>query len=246
MNLQVHEKIVRDALDDGNTMSSQALEWVITANKRCDLYQFTPDLHFDNAPYCEVFCERWKRGLKAFIDRAIELSAPRSNERRTLKNRKGALKAFGVATHTLADFYAHTNWVEVGAARGDWETLAPLLGDVCNVNDFPVELESGYFSLRYGVGGCPKVAGMLQPPIGYSYCHEQLAKDHPDKGHGADRVTVDGPTCHELAVLQATRATRQLWETLHDHIIARYSADTDAEAVFVELSWGRECAREKF
>ena len=108
------------------------------------------------------------------------------------------------------------------------------------MSDFPVELESGYFNLWYGASGCPKIAGTLQPPRGYRYCHEQLAKDHPDKGHGADRVTVDGPTYHELAVLQATRATRQLWEMLHDRIITRYGADTDAEAVFVELSWGRE------
>jgi hypothetical protein len=242
MNLKVHEKIIRDALGDGNTMSSQALGWVITANKLSDLHQFAPERHFDNAPNREMICERWRRGLKVFMDRAVELSAPTGKGRRTPKDRKGALKAFGAATHALADFYAHTNWVELGAAQGNWEALAPLLGDTCNVSDFPIELESGYFGLWYGFSGCPKTAGKLKPPRGYGYCHEQLAKDHPDKGHGAERISTDGPTYHELAVLQATRATRQLWETLHDRIVTKDGVDTatDAEAVFVELAWGHE------
>src|SRR2546422_9211782 len=63
MNLKAHEKIVRDALGDGNRMSSQALSWVIVANKRSDLYQFTPGRHFDNAPNREAICKRWSSGL---------------------------------------------------------------------------------------------------------------------------------------------------------------------------------------
>jgi hypothetical protein len=243
MNLKVHEQIIREALGDGNTMSSQALGWIITANKFSDLYQFAPERHFDNAPSREMICERWRKGLKVFIDRAIELSAPTSNERRAPRNRKGALKAFGAASHALADFYAHTNWVELGIAQGDLETLAPLLGDTCNVNDLPVGLESGYFSLWHGLSGCPKSAGKPNPPTGYNYCHEQLAKDHPHKGHGADRISVGGPTYHELAVLQATRATRQLWQMLHDRIVVKYgtgAATTDVESGFVKLAWGRD------
>ncbi len=242
MNLKVHEQIIREALDDGNTMSSQALGWIITANKLCDLYQFTPERHFDNAANRAMICVHWKKGLNVFIARAIELSAPTGQAKRPLKNRKGALKAFGAATHALADFYAHTNWIELGVSQGNRETLAPLLGETCNVSDFPVELESGYFSLWYGISGCPQIAGKPKPPRGYSYCHEQLAKDHPDKGHGADRIGVSGPTYHELAVLQATRATRELWEMLHDRIVLKYGVDTaiDAEAVFGELAWGKD------
>src|SRR5215472_4087250 len=155
MNLKVHEQILRDALGDRKMMSARALDWVITANKLCDLYQFAPERHFDNAPNREMICERWKKGLKVFIDRAVEQSIPTNKEKHTPKNRKGALNAFGAATHALADFYAHTNWVELGIDRGDRETLAPLLGDTCNVNDFPIALESGYFSLWHGISGCP-------------------------------------------------------------------------------------------
>ncbi|TMC24167.1 MAG: hypothetical protein E6J34_00955 [Chloroflexi bacterium] len=112
------------------------------------------------------------------------------------------------------------------------------------MHDDPAFQEFGYFSLWYGVSGCPKIAGKLEPPRGYSYCHEQIAKDHPDKGHGADRIGVGCPTYHEVAVLQATRATRQLWKALHDYIVTKYSVgtttDTDMEAVFVQLAWGAE------
>ncbi len=219
-------------LGNGNIMSSQALGWIITANKLCDLHQLASERHFDNAPNREILCERWKNGLKMYIDQAIDLSAPVPGSRFILEDRKQALHAFGAATHALADFYSHTNWVELGVARGNYEILAPLLSDVCLVNDFPVGLQSGYFSLWHGIRGCPKAG----PPIEYKYCHEQIAKDHIDKGHGADYIHPAGLTYHELAVLLASRATLQLWQMLHQRIIARYN--TDAEAVFHELSWG--------
>ncbi len=166
MNLKVHEKILRDALEDGNTMSSQALRWVIAANKWSDLHQLVPERHFDNAPTREILCDRWKNGLKAYSDRAVELSAPVRSRGQGLKDRKGALQAFGEASHALADFYAHTNWVELGVARGDSETLAPLFHDDFRVSDFPVELESGYFSLRYGISGCPKSGRKCEQDLG--------------------------------------------------------------------------------
>jgi hypothetical protein len=58
MNLKVHERILRDALGDGHTMSEQALGWIITANKLSDLYQFTPERHFDNVPDLKSICAR--------------------------------------------------------------------------------------------------------------------------------------------------------------------------------------------
>ena len=236
MNLNVHEKILRDALGNGNIMSSQALRWIIRANKFCDLHQFAAERHFDNAPNREILCDRWKRGLKTYMDSAIDLSSPTHNATPLLKDRKRALCAFGAATHALADFYAHTNWVELSMAQGDYETLAPLLGDVCSVNDFPVGLESGYFNLRYGVRGCPKAG----PPPGYTFCHEQIAKDHPDRGHGAEYIQTAGRTYHALAVSLASRATFQLWKVFQQRIVARYTTATAGEAVFLELVWGKE------
>lgn len=237
MNLKVHEQILREALGDGHTMSPQALGWVITANKLSDLHQFAPERHFDNAPNREALCERWEHGFKTYLDRAVELSVSVSGKRQVLKDRKGALQSFGAASHALADFYAHTNWVELGVTRGDSETLAPLCDDIFRVDDFPAELESGYFSLRYGMSGCPKTGA----PQGYTYCHEGLAKDHPDKGHGADRAQMAGPTYHELAVALAIRATRQLWTTLCNRIMVTCSTmtDVDVSAVIFELAWGK-------
>src|SRR5579859_5845094 len=76
MNLKAHEQILQDALGNRNIMSSQALSWIITANKLCDLHQLAPERHFDNAPNREILCDRWKKGLKTYMDQAIELSAP--------------------------------------------------------------------------------------------------------------------------------------------------------------------------
>ena len=217
----MHEKIVRDALDDGRTLSAQALNWIITANKLSDLYQMSPERHFDNAPDRRTICDRWEHGLKLFLDRSIELAIPVNNANDRPRNRKGALQALGAAMHALADFYAHTNWVELQVAQGRFQALAPLLNERCHEHAFPAGLESGYFSLCYGVCGCPKKSGALKPPGGYRYCHEQLAKDHPEKGHGADRISFADVTYHELAVEQATRATRQMWETFHERIQER-------------------------
>ena len=236
MNLKVHEKILRDAFENGNLLSPQALDQVIRANKFSDLHQFSPERHFDNASNREVLCHRWNHGMNLYMEKAIDLSTPISDRSFVLKDRRKALCAFGAATHALADFYAHTNWVELSAVCGDDETLAPLFGNICSVNDFPVGLQSGYFNLRYGICGCPKAG----PPPDYEYCHEQLAKDHSDKGHGSDSISTFGLTYHELAVKLATKATFQLWEVLHQRIIERYHTSDDAEAVFLELAWGKD------
>lgn len=233
MNLRAHEHIVREALGARNLMGPQALNWIITANKRCDLHQFTPELHFDNAPNREVLCQHWNHGLKTYIDQAIAFCAPVCDTRPQPRRRKQALYAFGAATHALADFYAHTNWVELGVMREDYETLAPLLGDTCRENDFPAGLQSGYFSLWNGIHGCPRTG----PPPGYQYCHLQLAKDYPDKGHGADYIHGAGCTYFELAMVMAREATLQLWKMLHYRILTTYGPLSDAEALFHTLSW---------
>jgi hypothetical protein len=236
MIVSVHEDIVRDALGGGHSMSARALGRVIIANKLSDLYQLSPERHFDNAPDRRTLCDRWEHGLKRFLDLAVERGVPEQNAGNVPRNRKGALHALGAATHALADFYAHTNWTELHVAQGQVQTLAPLLGETCDEDRFPTELQSGYFSLRYGLCGCPKKRGELKPPVGYRYCHEQIAKDHPQKGHGGERV--NGTTYHQLAVEQATRATHQLWDVWCQRIRDRCTLmAVNAEGVLAQLCW---------
>src|SRR5262249_14807541 len=149
--------------------------------------------------------------------------------------RRGALKALGMATHALADFYAHTNWVEL---LGPAAEQAPLLGAEFPAAELPADLQSGYYSLRYGPKGCPSRRGVCTPPPGYGYCHEQLNKDAPTRGHGADRVipgTLSGPTYHEVAVRLAIAATRDLWAVLWERLAATYP---EAEALMAALATG--------
>ena len=234
--LPVHEQIVLDALS--GKMSQDALVDVIEGNKRSDLHQFAPERHFDSAPDRAALCERQQQGLSAFFAEAIRLSAPKADWKQELEDREDALEGFGAVTHAIADFYAHTNWVEL-RVEGRVQGPAPILGTDCTAEDFPEELQSGFFSLGSGLDGCPVEDGQLLPPAGFRYCHAQIAKDHPDSGHGAERTAEDGPTYHELAVLLARVSTTAAWDDLRQRIISTYDDEnTDGECVFRKLAWG--------
>lgn len=121
--LGVHEVIVRAALS--GQIDDQGLEWVIGdrmillghiiplggGNLGSDQHQFAPERHFDMASSPADICTRRNEGLAVFMNLAVALTAPDMDGR--LGNRKGALESFGEATHSLADFYAHTNWIEL-------------------------------------------------------------------------------------------------------------------------------------
>ncbi len=221
MILSVHEQIVRSAL--GDILAPPALRAVIAANKWSDLHQLAAERHFDNGPTREQLCALRRRGLDTYLARTV--AGCRPTQSRQLTNRQGALRAYGLATHALADFYAHTNWVELAAEREDEPAPAPLLEAACDPLDLPAGLQSGYFSLRHGLSGCPRCDGRPCPPAGYRFCHAQLNKDAPDRGHGAERATVGAPTYHELAARLATSATRASWEALNSRLQTAYGSD---------------------
>jgi hypothetical protein len=221
MILSVHEQIVRAAL--GDILAPTALRIVIVANKLSDLHQFAAERHLDNAPDRETLWALRGRGLDTYLARTIASCRPTWGKR--LDNRLAALYAYGLATHALADFYAHTNWVELAVERGDEPLPAPLLDAACAPGDLPERLHSGYFSLHYGWSGCPQRAGRPCPPAGYRFCHAQLNKDAPDRGHGAERATANGETYHALAVRLAITTTRASWETISSRLTVAYGDD---------------------
>lgn len=230
MLVRIHGEIVHAALS--GVLAPKALRVVASANKFCDLYQWVPERHFDNGRDIATLDQLWRRGLHAYLTRAVERCAPAHSQGHLLTDRRGALKAIGMATHALADFYAHTNWIELLGAEPE---QAPLLGDEFPTAQLPSGLQSGYFSLRYGLKGCPSRCGVYAPPPGYRYCHEQLNKDAPDRGHGAERITpgtLEGPTYHEVAVRLATAGTRDLWEALRGRLAVTYP---DAETLVAAL-----------
>jgi heterokaryon incompatibility protein Het-C len=214
MLVSVHVAIVRAAL--GDTLAPGALNVVARANARCDLYQWEARRHFDNGRDVAALGALWRRGLRRYLTLAVERATP-ANERDEPRDRQGALRALGMASHALADFYAHTNWVEL---FGPDAPQAPLLGEDWPSATLPADLASGYFSLRYGLRGCPMRDSKPAPPRGYPYCHETLNKDAPTRGHGADPISPGGPTCHAVAVRLAEDGTRALWQALRAEVTA--------------------------
>jgi hypothetical protein len=230
MILTVHERILREAL--GGVLGAPSLQAVIRANRRSDLHQLAPHYHFDSAPDPRALCLLWQRGLHTWLSHAVELSAPHDAATLRLVDRSGALAAFGRVTHALADFYSHTNWIELAVAHGEPPQSAPLLGDECDPALLPAGLQSGYFSLRYGLSGCPRGG----PPPGFAYCHAQLNKDAPTRGHGAERHAPGGSTYHEMAVRLAIDSTRAAWDALCYRIEAAHGDATLAARIIARLA----------
>jgi len=224
-------------------MSEATLAWIITSNLRSDLVQWQPARHFDCCKDSEAICRLWQQGFKTYFDRSVAMAAPVKTDPLRLRNRRSALASFALASHALADFYAHSNWVELWAAKEDYARLAPLLKEACSPSDFPEGLQSGYFGVQYGRKGCPEKDGRFQPPHGFGYCHEQLAKDYPDKGHGADRIKPDGPTHFEIAMSLAIQSTRELWLYWQNQIKHSYDNQGNTQAIINLLSWGKEDSR---
>ena len=236
-----HIQILQHALGDGKQLEPKALAWVTSANVASDLDQLSSERHFDNIDNRQKLCTLWQKGFNAYMEKALALSAPKGGPSIVPKNRKGALSAFGQASHAMADFYAHSNWVELNLALGDTEKLAPLFGPECRPQDFPESLQSGYYNIIYGPKGCSHQDGVFQPPDGFNHCHETLNKDRPDKGHGAELSAPGGPTYHEIAMHLAVLATQKLWQTFQERLVSRYGHDT-GEKLFSALAWGKEQA----
>ena len=237
MNKEQHIAIVEQALGDEKIMSRQALGWVITANLRSDWHPLDAKRHFDNAASPDDLCAMWYSGFNTYLKRAViasESLAPRS--------RRSALANFGRASHALADFYAHTNWVELMAEQGRLELQAPLLDTELTPDMLPQGLFSGYYNLRYGMQGCPKRDGHYQPPAGYPACHATLAKDSPTEGHGAEDIQPGGLTYYEAAHALAVSSTRRLWEVFLNRLNSAYGQQ--AQNIAIALAWEKTLQRD--
>jgi len=113
MLTQYHIEIMLQAL--GARFSPRALSAIINAN----IYQdritglfFHNEFHFDNNAFEKSY---------AFIEaqRALTVSAIQNNDARS------AWSAFGRMTHTLQDFYAHSNYITLWLDRFNNQTFPP-------------------------------------------------------------------------------------------------------------------------
>jgi hypothetical protein len=182
-DIQYHAALTDEACPDDPTIKAN-LCVIVAANVATDLDQFDSALHFDNCafgPGAQRIYDLWQL-----------------IESRTIQENPFIL--FGTAIHTVQDFYAHSNWIELH----DTERPIPLWD--LNVNSLPAAIVSGTFFLD-----TPKLCGPDAPS------HAQLNKDNPDSPEGS-KIVQDGPnagqTLFDLAFGAALRATEVQFERL--------------------------------
>lgn len=105
MRTSIHEEIIKVAL--GNKFSSRALERISAANVYQDRVRGQighAEYHFDDSAFEKSY---------AYIEeqRTLTVSALRANDI------PSAWSAFGRLTHTVQDFYAHSNYIDLWLAR---------------------------------------------------------------------------------------------------------------------------------
>ncbi len=164
--------------------------------------------HFDNAKNPADICTRARDAWNFYIPAVTSGARPAGPGFTVLVNGPGARSAFGGLAHALADFYSHSNWVELNAAAGQPEQPGPALFPTCDPAALPAALHTGYFSLIYGPTGCPPFG---PPPNGFQDCHSTLNKDGPYTSRGRTPVPGTGMNHFDLAALLATRATTDLY-----------------------------------
>ena len=118
---------------------------------------------------------------------------------------------FGTMIHTVQDFYAHSNWVELHVDQSPVPTWDLVLSSL------PADIVSGTFFLD-----SPKECGPNAPT------HAQLNKDSPDSEEGQKLVPSgpnQGKTLFGLAFAAALQATEVQFDRL-EAVIGVRSADT--------------------
>lgn len=174
--IQYHAALTVDASPDNPTIQDNLLA-IVAANLATDLNQFESALHFDNCTFA-LGVER--------IDNLWEIvEADPDGNRFTV---------FGSMLHTVQDFYAHSNWVELH------EGVSPVPVWDLDLDALPAGIVSGTFELDF-----PKECGPDAPT------HEQLNKDSPNSLEGAKTVQSGpnaGRTLFDLAFAAALQASR--------------------------------------
>jgi hypothetical protein len=221
--LEVHAAILRGSLPVGGAGPTEvdpvAMNEIIgslwngSGNLGSDLHQSDEYRHFDNAPSPAAICALANQAWGSFVTRIYRGSQVQGFPAydRVL-DPLDARSAFGALTHSLQDFYSHSNWLELGNRQA-----APIF-PTCDPAALPAGLQTGYFklSIRNPVSGCPTVgSGNPSPPSPFAYCHLTLNKDKPER-HGADLVPGGGGTTyHQLAAEMARAHTTVLYNDTH-------------------------------
>jgi hypothetical protein len=225
-----HETIVRTALGSLGIPPSEMTLIVGslldgTGNRGSDAFQFDEYRHFDNAVGPAQICARAQAAWNRFYVEMRQAVQPRNPPEYDVISGESltALQSFGALTHSLQDFYAHSNWIELFLANGQSPPLASgLFPPPCNSASLPAAIQTGYFNLANGLDGCPGTG----PPAGFNgWCHETLNKDQNSSPEGRKIVPGGGMTYHELAMQLAIAHTTQLYHLVVQSLIRDWTTD---------------------
>ena len=166
-------------------LSRQELGQVLRSNILQDIHQADSQRHFDNCAMAEGAAyvgQQWN---------SIEAAANRRSD--------AALEALGRLLHTVQDFYAHSNWIEIQLAAAPPADPIPVWD--LRVESLPPGVVSGVWAI-----GVPKRCGSVAPS------HDDLNKDSPTSSEGK-RLVPSGPhqgqSLFQLAREAAVRASRE-------------------------------------
>lgn len=210
-----HRELTKLGADQSGGFESWYVDIMVEANLREDDDEVTSAIHFDNCTFAEGakkikndWNRIWQQNNRLSIDAAASL---------------------GRILHTVQDFYAHSNWIELHLAS------SPIPLWDFSMSTLPAGIVSGTWA-----AGQPKKCGAGAPS------HEQLAKDKPTQPE-SKKIVKSGPnkgkTYFELVYEAALRATKSEMKRLM-YGVRRYrittrtgdvqSAGTDAD-VFVNM-----------
>src|SRR6266536_4064694 len=225
--LPVHENLVRVPLGAAG-VPKPILDPVVgtflsgTGNLGSDRYQADAYRHFDNAPDAATVGARagdaWMRFYHEIRTAVTPGWAP---DYSNVQGVERARQSFGALTHSLQDFYAHSNWTELYVDVGQSPPTADVLFPSCNPGQLPAGLQTGYYEFALSNwGGCPKTG----PPAGYKYCHETLNKDDGASIQGSKTIPGTTLTYHQVAAQLAGVHTTKLYQLVVTQLRSAWAA----------------------
>jgi RHS repeat-associated protein len=201
--IPVHINITRLAIAQlkaqGIPFSNDDVEDMLGASVNTDIVGAVLDAHFDGRSNSTKIKETWNDLNQKKINSAWDL---------------------GRHLHTVQDFYAHSNYVELyvqyyqesgqDMSLFDPKTI-PTYNEAMAANgvfaqNYLGNLHTGHFSLFYWLLGSDHARARKKKVIH----HDHLNKDSAKKGNGAQNVAGTHFTWHDLAKEAATRETIQM------------------------------------
>lgn len=162
--INCHADITYAANESTLKLDIRRINLVVSANESQDIHQIDSKRHFDNCCFeegVEYIKDEWKN-IEAETDHYSDV----------------ALAAFGRLIHTVQDFYAHSNWVEIHQA------YSPIPVWNLDVKNLPSGVVSGTW-----LPGLPKKCSNKAPS------HSGLNKDSEDPKNSPEgcKIVSEGP-----------------------------------------------------